>query len=169
MTLADIIERMDSADGRPNGDEAWSNALIAMDESQTVVWTSEAKEAWEIARPCMVINDRVGARMAFKGAYDRLVEASRAKKQPAQWNASLGWDTDNRREVLEAAVLAGRLTNDQAQGLLPAPAPDPGVAKAFVRLITHNGDVVDNEAHDREVHRRRIDELRQILARKAAP
>lgn len=168
MTLADIIERMEAADGRPNADEAWANAMVALDESQTVVWTREALEAWGIARPLMVINDKTGARMAFRGAYERLVEESRARKEPAHWSASLGWDVDNRREVLESAVQAGRLTHTQAQGLLPAPAQDPDVAQAIVRLVTFNGDVVDSEAHDREVHRRRIEELRQTLARKAA-
>lgn len=122
MTLADIVERIESGDGRPAADEAWMAALLAHDEAETVVWTEETAQAFEIARPALQINDKVGARMAFKAAYDRLVTASREANQPARWTASIGFDVERRRLALDEAARAGRLAPAYVQGLLPPPA-----------------------------------------------
>ena len=68
LTLADILERIDTADGRPLADEAWATAILAMEESETFIWTLETQQACAVARPLVEINDRVGARMAFRPA-----------------------------------------------------------------------------------------------------
>jgi hypothetical protein len=50
---ADIIGQIDAAerrDGRPGADEAWAAALLCRDEAETVVWTNEMSEAWQIAK-----------------------------------------------------------------------------------------------------------------------
>ena len=73
LTLADILERIETADGRPLADEAWATAILAMEESETFIWTLETQQAFAVARPLVEINDRVGARMAFHDAYARLV------------------------------------------------------------------------------------------------
>ena len=39
LTLADILERIETADGRPLADEAWATAILAMEESETFIWT----------------------------------------------------------------------------------------------------------------------------------
>jgi len=119
---ADIIEQiegMTGGDGRPSDDEAWAIALTSQDEADTVVWTTEAAEAFGICQPVMATGDKVGARMAFKDAYNRLVTAARQSGHKAHWVASLGWDMDRRSKVIEKAVTAGLLPEPMATALLP--------------------------------------------------
>jgi hypothetical protein len=117
---ADLLAQIKTAfeaDGRPAADEAWSIAITADDEASTVVWTEETAEAWGIARPVYVRGDEVGARMAFKAAYSRLVDAARARREPIRWQASIGHDEATRDSALTLAVEAGRLP----VAYLPAP------------------------------------------------
>lgn len=134
LTLAGILERIETADGRPLADEAWATAILAMEESETFIWTLETQQAFAVARPLVEINDRVGARMAFRDAYARLVQAARANSVPVAWSPSLGWDVERRREVLEIAVANGRLAASYAQGLLPG--PDRASAVQAVKTLT---------------------------------
>jgi hypothetical protein len=134
LTLADILERIETADGRPLADEAWATAILALEESETFIWTLETQQAFAVARPLVEINDRVGARMAFRDAYARLVQAARARHDPVAWSPSLGWDVERRRAVLEIAVANGRLAASHAQGLLPG--PDRANAAKAVKALT---------------------------------
>ena len=134
LTLADILERIETADGRPMADEAWATAILALEESETFIWTLETQQAFAVARPLVEINDRVGARMAFRDAYARLVQAARARQVPVAWSPSLGWDVERRRAVLEIAVANGRLAASHAQGLLPG--PDRASAAQAVKALT---------------------------------
>lgn len=125
---ADIISQIEgggSSDGRPGPEEAWAIAITSRDESETVVWTPEIAEAFVICRPVMDMGDDVGARMAFKDAYNRLVSEARSSGIPARWNASIGWDIDKRTAKLTKAVTAGLLQAPQVAALLPAPVGEP--------------------------------------------
>lgn len=166
LSLADVIERIQIADGRPKSDEAWANALAALDESETIVWTKEASQAFEVARPLLEINDKTGARMAFRDAYERLCERARASGEIAKWSASLGWDVERRRLVLESAVIAGRLGQDNVRGLLPPPPPSAETGKAVMALVSNNGVLTDkaSTAIERESARKRIDALKLMLS-----
>lgn len=111
-TPADVIAQIEGFaehDGRPGVEEAWALALRARDEAETVVWTREMAEAWSVAKPVLQLGDEVGARMAFREAYGRLVDEARRQRVPASWSASLGHDPALRVERLRAAVDAGRL------------------------------------------------------------
>jgi len=124
-------------DHRPTADEAWAIALPAEDESETVVWTKETAEAYASCQSVLEARDKVGARMAFKGAYERLVASSRALGQPVEWVVSLGHDQSKRSASLERAVVAGLLPAPRAAALLPPPEPVAGVtedAKAIENL-----------------------------------
>lgn len=137
---ADVIAQMEKStgpDSRPGPEEAW--AMIPSDESQTVVWTAEMAEAYGSCSPLLVQGDRIGARMAFKEVYERLVSQSRTHGRPAVWQASLGHDIESRKRVLKAAVDAGRLTHQAASQAYPAldapkvaalPAPEGSKGKA---------------------------------------
>ncbi len=111
---ADIIDKIETAqkDTRPADDEAWAIALTSRDEAATVVWTAETAEAFSACRPVLDTGDEIGARMAFKAAYKRLVETARADRRPVVWSISEGWDKLSRNAAVSKAVLAG---------LLPAP------------------------------------------------
>lgn len=107
----------------PSADEAWSIALQAMDEDQTVVWCREIAKAWGIARPIAEEGDNIGARMAFRESYRRLVrEAQEAGGEP-HWEVSLGHNPMLREQPLREAVENGLLTHDRIANLLPKPEP----------------------------------------------
>lgn len=125
---ADLIEQIEisaASDNRPGAEEAWAIALTSQDENDTVVWTAETAEAFALSRPVLVMGDEVGARMAFKEAYTRIVTAARAARRPVQWIASPGWDIAKRPAVLARAVVAGLLPAPTAAALLPAPIGEP--------------------------------------------
>lgn len=122
---ADVIRQIDGLtadDRRPGVEEAWALALAARDQTRTVVWTREMAQAWETARPVMDLGDEVGARMAFREVYGRLVAEARAQQMPAEWSLSLGFDPEERRRVVSDAVASGRLPESELLALA-APAP----------------------------------------------
>ena len=121
------IEGAAAQDGRPEADEAWAIAMQADDEAVTVVWTDEIAAALAAARPVLARGDEVGARMAFKAAYNRQVAKARGEFRPVRWVASLGHDVEQRDQALQAAVRLGQLPAPHVAGLLPPPAPDNGV------------------------------------------
>ncbi len=108
--------------GHPTANEAWALVLASQDEAETVVWTEQIAEAAGIVQPILDAGDEVGARMAFRDAYDRIL---RERPEPTRWFASLGSDHGRRTAAIDRAVRAGLLTQAHADGLLPAPQ-DPG-------------------------------------------
>lgn len=122
---ADILAQIAATaadDGRPGSDEAWSIAVHGADEAATVVWTDEIAQAWGVARPIMAIGDEVGARMAFREAYMRILGEARAAARRVQWSASLGHDTEARDRALAEAARLGRIAAPPVgTDALPAP------------------------------------------------
>jgi hypothetical protein len=114
-----IVARCKLLDGRPDDNEAWAIAITSQDERETVVWTSEMAEAFSLASPLLATGDEIGARMAFKDAYKRLVDDARASNKPVQWSVSAGWDTSRRQITVEKAVVAGLLAGPQPHLALP--------------------------------------------------
>lgn len=106
LSLADILQRMPNQ--HPGADEAW--ALCPRDESSTVVWTDAIAEAFGVARPLLQNGDAIGARMAFRDSYNRIVAESHGSTP--KWWPSLGHDVHGRVRPLLAAVEAGRLQAD---------------------------------------------------------
>jgi hypothetical protein len=111
-----ILDRL-LPDGRPGADEAW--AMIPMDEFTSAVMTQEMAEALHIAQPLLDAGDKIAARMAFKEAYTRIVDANKRNGVKPSWFPSLGQDKECRDSVLAEAVRLGRLSADHAIGLLP--------------------------------------------------
>lgn len=118
---ADILTILDRLlpDGRPGADEAW--AMIPRDESTSSVMTQEMAEAMHVAQPLLNEGDAIAARMAFKEAYARIVDANKRSGIKPEWFPSLGHDKEGRDSVLAEAVRLGRLSADHAIGLI---APD---------------------------------------------
>lgn len=121
---AEIIELIDRAhpDGRPTADEAW--ASIPRDEYTTAVLNEEMAQAMGIAQPLLDEGDQVAARMAFRDAYNRVVDANKRAGVVPQWFASLGYDKAARAAPVADAVRRGRLTATQAAKLLPGQADE---------------------------------------------
>lgn len=108
-----IVARCKLLDGRPDENEAWAVALTSQDEHETVVWTQEMAAAFSLAQPLLTSGDEIGARMAFKDAYKRLVGEARAENRPAAWSVSAGWDAARRQIAVQKAVVAGLLAGPQ--------------------------------------------------------
>lgn len=154
FTLGAVLERID--DGRPTSDEAWAVSLDAQDERLTVVRTAEMVEAFAICRPILDSGDKIGARMAFKSAYERIVRDARLQNRPIQWHASLGWDQEGRTAVLTKAVETRKLSAEHVSGLLPSPSDTGpigalllGDKNASLRLVCKDGEKVTESEQER--------------------
>lgn len=127
LTVADVVQRLE--DGRPGPDEAW--AMLPRSEAESVVWTEDMARAFAVASP-MMDQDRSAARLAFREAYKREVDASREVRRPVKWTPSLGHDPRGREAAIERAADLGRLSRDHADALLPAPT---AIAPAVLKLL----------------------------------
>lgn len=120
-TPAAILKHLPKeSDGHPDANEAWAISLRGRDERETVVWTQECAQAFGVASPVLEEGDETGARMAFKAAYERLVEKARSEGRKAHWLKSIGHDPDLREAALVEAVHAGRLRIEEVRPLVPA-------------------------------------------------
>ena len=123
LTLKMILDILALLGGWLSANEAWAVALPAIDEDSTVVWTPEIAKAFEVARPILEGGDKIGARMAFIPAYDRLIDQAKREIRTPSYEVSSGWDANMREVAMRQAVTAGLLLapNDDTKAL---PAPD---------------------------------------------
>jgi hypothetical protein len=146
LTLAAILQRVQAADGRPEPNEAWSLALAASNEFDSVVLTDEIQLALGAARAVLDAGDKIGARMAFLSAYQRFVDAARRDAKPVSWKLSPGFDPAGRLVAVEEAGRLGRLpehvVREHVAQLTHQPITQDG--RAIAALLT--GNVVDMSA-----------------------
>ncbi len=109
LTVADVVQRIDF--NHIGAEEAW--ALCPRSEADSVVWTDEIAKAYFIALPILESGDKIGARMAFKEAYARLVNEARQEKRAATWYPSLGFDPNGRQAAVNKAKELGRLPKSE--------------------------------------------------------
>lgn len=176
LTLASILERMPSANAYLSANEAWALALDAQDESKTIIWTDEVSQALGVARPILEAGDKVGARMAFIGAYDRAVAASKAEGRHPRWWPSLGDSKEMRAEAIEQGIKDGRLPAPKVAHLLPAPdrpatveeGGDPEKVSAMIQQLRDVlSDSNESARQEREAQRQREEERREWLLAEA--
>ncbi len=91
------------------------------DEASSAIITNEIAEAMGVAQPLLNEGDKVGARMAFKTAYERITENNKANGIYPKWFPSLGSDPTGRELVITEAVRLGRLPQSTITALLPPP------------------------------------------------
>ena len=113
-----IAKRCKEMDGRPTADEAWAVALQSVDEAETVVWTTETAQAFYACKPILDARDKVGARMAFRDAYNRLVADARISRTPVKWEVSLGRNAERQQMAINAAQAAGLISHEWSFPLL---------------------------------------------------
>ena len=118
---ADLIKLMGGAGNHLSPDEAWSIAILASDESNTVVWTNEIAKAWAQAEIVYRNGDKIGARRTFIEAYERLVNESMMHCRPLEVFVSLGENKEKRADAINHAVFTGLLTQERANHYLPKP------------------------------------------------
>lgn len=172
LTLAAILERMPSANEFLSPNEAWALALSGEDDMDTIVWTEEVAAAMGVARPVLDLGDKVGARMAFIGAYEREIAQAKAEGRKPKWTVSLGYSPERRQDAISEAVKMGRLEAPKVEHLLPAPhgfknpdETDTPEEKArvkaninFLRSLLEDDGSAKQEA---ELERRRQEEIRR--------
>lgn len=129
---ADLIAQIEDKaadDGRPGPDEAWAMAMQSRDEAETIITTREVAEAFEAVKSVLCAGDEVGARMAFRETYGRIVARARVAGEPVRWFLSQGTDPERRKEPIRKAVAMGRLSSTHASALLPKPDATGATAK----------------------------------------
>lgn len=123
----DIVRHLETeaaADGRPGADEAWGLLLrLIRDERETGVLSEEMREGWTACSPILDAGDEVGARRCFIEVYGSAVAGARQRREPARWVPTLGTCRQLRSRRLADAVRTGRLSREQAAGLLEGPSP----------------------------------------------
>jgi hypothetical protein len=106
-----------------------------------VVLTDEIQLALAAAKPVLDAGDKVGARMAFNSAYERLVGQAREDNKHVNWHVSVGFDANRRTQAITKAVQMQRIPHERGQlylaDLSVAPVTEDG--RAVVALLT--GDV----------------------------
>ncbi|WP_095093866.1 hypothetical protein [Pseudomonas sp. Irchel 3A5] len=115
FTLAAVLQRIEAEDGRPGKDEAWAIAMTTNDEFETVVLTDEIQLALAAAKPVLDAGDKIGARMAFISAYERLVSQAREDHKAVNWHASIGFDANRRVQAITKAVQMQRIPQERGQ------------------------------------------------------
>ncbi len=151
LTLKAIIDMLSPGRDWLSANEAWSLALPAADERNTVVWTREARDAFNIALPLLEEGDKIGARMAFIAAYERSVSIAKAAGGAPNVEVSEGWDKQLRAVAVDQAV---------NRGLLPPPRQEE--ALALPNLSPEQ--VKDNRARMAELMRTWRESMRQAEA-----
>jgi hypothetical protein len=135
IALSDVLDRMPGQ--HPGPEEAWAIVAPSLgNELVTLVWTSEIRQAWGMAQA--LSDDMVGARMAFKEHYLRLIGEARALGDKPQWSVSLGTDQQGREVAIMEGVKQGKLTMEYAHKLLPVPTDPQAIAflrSNFPRLL----------------------------------
>ncbi|WP_256656551.1 hypothetical protein [Pseudomonas sp. 7SR1] len=138
LSMADILQRVQSSDGRPGKDEAWAIAMTTNDEFETVVLTDEIQLALAAAKPVLDAGDKIGARMAFISAYERFVGQAREDAKPVNWHVSVGFDANRRIQAVTKAMELKRIPHEHGQKYLAdlsvTPVTEDG--RAIVGLLT---------------------------------
>lgn len=114
-----------------SADEAW--AMCPKNENDSSAMTTEMVQALAVANDLIYEGDMIAARMAFKGAYNRLIDEAKAAGRKPQWFASLGSDKEGRHiaqvKTVEMQNLA--LPYDQRRAL-PSPEQENTVRLEYL-------------------------------------
>jgi hypothetical protein len=155
-TQADILAILGSGNQQHLGaDEAWAIALASMDEAETVVMTDEIMQALAIAWEVYSDGDGVGARMAFRSAYERIMQGA---GKPV-WRVTLGHDPGRREEAVRKAVEQGLLPKTEiAKYRLEKPV---GTFKQLAIAATEKAKQIEPDKSDEIL--RNLRELKAML------
>jgi hypothetical protein len=111
--------------GWPGAEEAWTIACQAMDERSTVVWCQEIASSWGQVKPVLDAGDEVGARMAFREIYTKIMRSALDEGRKPKWLKSLGHDVEQRTPALEIAAKVRQIPGIAAIAQLYGPPAEP--------------------------------------------
>lgn len=153
FTLKKLLKRIPRLQ-YPDAEVAW--ATFPKEEHQTAAVVSPALKAWGQAAPLWNSGDKIGARMAFKAAYEQFVaEAKQAGQLAPKWQMTYGTDPVIRDEKVREAVALGFISAKAAQESLPhltteelenpaLPSPNAGIAQ-LENLLEKSDQLSDEE------------------------
>jgi len=100
---SDIIRNLQSSndDGHVCADVAWS--MIPQNEHDSYVVTDQIMEAWGVALPLIESGDMQAARMAFRPAYEKILERVRKENKKVIWKATQGHNIEGREQAKQIA------------------------------------------------------------------
>lgn len=110
LTIAHVVERID--DGRPSLEQAWK--MLPKRESESAMMTTEMQAAFGVCCDLLAVGDFLGARLAFKSEYEKLVATNKARGTAVNWTLSMGTDKAQRNEVIKNAVRKGLMPSERA-------------------------------------------------------
>lgn len=164
-TPAHIIAKIPSDATRPSADEAWAVALESFDERVSMLLNDEIMLARGRALTIYNAGDKIGARLAFRKAYERITTAKAAAKVQPRWFPSLGHDAAGREPIITAARSAGLISHNQAQALLPSSMEAGQIGEALTALPNLTTTRADRQpGADPEQNAEFSARLRDILA-----
>lgn len=118
VTVSNIVMRLQ--DGRPSVEEAW--AMLPHDEYSSQAITEEMGRCMGLAYALIRQGDMIGARMAFKEKYIKILNGARMERKPVKWFMSLGYDRSTHEGALVDAANKNRITVLHALSLMPPEA-----------------------------------------------
>ena len=165
-TIAEIYEIAEQSSGNQHlcADEAWGVALQLANELIAVVVTNEIFTAWVEAKPVFDVGDEVGARMAFKATYNRIMGATQS---PPVWRLTEGQDKAMTIAVVEKAAQMGRYLSPETYRRLQIAAPAGIGISGLIESAEKSVKTGDKASSD--VTQKAIDNLKEILAKGADP
>ena len=152
----------------PDAEVAW--ATFPKEEHQTAAVVEPALKAWGVAESLWCDGDKIGARMAFKAAYEQFVaEAKQAGQIAPKWQMTYGTDPVAREEKVREAVALGFIPSETAQKALPhltdAELKNPALTIKPARLQTLENKMAERKGNptDSEHARRHLKAMREKL------
>ena len=135
LTLAAVLQRLDT--GLPSADEAFGMLVEGWrNEALTVVVPAIAMQAaGNGAYELFAVNDKTGARMAFRESYERMA-GGLDLAAGVKWVVSRGSDRNHATQAIMEAVRKGRLKQEQAAAYLPSEAIEERLMLTENRTLT---------------------------------
>ena len=184
LTIAAVFERLRNAPRVMTADEAWSLCLRKepWNEERTCILPRAALVAWYAAADAYRDGDKIGARMAFKGAWPAAVA-----EHGREIAISEGWDREDRDRAIEQAVAEGMIAADTArahgvliegpigrQGDAPAQIEGPengeaGVAELTRNIISDFADHLRDQSAAKKATEERVDLAEAMVRHGRAP
>lgn len=162
FSLGSLIEEIDllNPNRRLGADEAWS--LYPHDEYASAVITDEIAEAMQSAQPLLNEGDNIGARMAFKDAYNRITQKNKSENKEPKWFVSLGIDLNSRETAIKNGIALGRIKENDYKNLLPVTYDSK-----LINAIQTTGFLTNKIYSEEELNksREKIKQIKEMLSK----
>lgn len=116
-----------------SADEAWSQ--VPKIEGMAGLLNDVSAQALAVATPLLNAGDETAARMAFKGAYNRLVELAKLERRGPQYWVSPGGSFEEQEAIRAEGVRQGLLTAPKSEPEPPRLSHTPGGAKPDLKAL----------------------------------